>query len=91
MDEFERDGVRYVVAREDAELQARGVASLTSREREVIAALANGCTTKEAAFALGISDVTVRVLVRRAALKLEARSRAALLAHPDVRVYLGLA
>ena len=44
-----------------------------------------GQSTKEAAYALGIADVTVRVLIRRAATKLGVRSRDSLLAHHEVR------
>jgi DNA-binding CsgD family transcriptional regulator len=82
VDSFERNGVRYVVARED---RSPGLGSLTDRERQVVDCLAAGQSTKESAYALGISDVTVRVLLARAAAKLGVRSRAALLAHDEVR------
>src|SRR6266540_1833450 len=49
-----------------------------------VAYLAIGQSTKETAYALGISDVTVRVLLARAAAKLGVRSRAELLAHDEV-------
>lgn len=81
---FERDGARYVVARVGQPLVS-GLASLSDRERQVLAYLAIGQSTKETAYALGISAVTVRVLVARAATKLGVRSRAALLDHPEVR------
>jgi DNA-binding CsgD family transcriptional regulator len=48
---------------------------LTDRERQVVAILAEGRTTKEIAHALGISDSTTRVLLARAALRLSVRSR----------------
>jgi DNA-binding CsgD family transcriptional regulator len=84
VDSFERGGARYVVAREN-QAAVRGLTLLTDRERQVVALLAIGASTKAAAYALGISDTTVRVLVGRAATKLGVRSRATLLAHPDVR------
>ena len=84
VDSFTRGGTRYVVARENRP-EVRGLATLTERERQVVAYLAMGQSTKEAAYALGISDVTVRVLIRRAATKLGVRSRDSLLAHHEVR------
>ncbi len=84
VDRFQRAGVRYIVARE-APKACSGFESLTDRERQVVAALAAGQSTKEAAYALEISSATVRVLVGRAVTKLGVRSRAALLAHEDVR------
>jgi DNA-binding CsgD family transcriptional regulator len=84
VDSFTRSGTRYVVARENRP-EVRGLAALTERERQVVAYLAMGQSTKEAAYALGISDVTVRVLLRRAASKLGVRSRDSLLAHHEVR------
>ena len=84
VDAFERDGSRYVVAREN-QSPVRGLQSLSERERQAVAYLAVGQSTKETAYALGISDATVRVLLSRAATKLGVGSRAALLAHPAVR------
>jgi DNA-binding CsgD family transcriptional regulator len=84
IDKFERNGARYIVARENQTV-VRGLAALTDRERQVVGHLAMGQTTKEIAYALGISDVTVRVHLRLAATKLGVRSRAEVLAHPDVR------
>ncbi|MFL5308429.1 MAG: LuxR C-terminal-related transcriptional regulator [Polyangia bacterium] len=83
VDSFERDGKRYVVAREN-QAQVLGLAQLTGRERQVVVYFALGQSTKEIAYGLGIADSTVRVLLRRAALKLGAPSRRALQAHPDV-------
>jgi DNA-binding CsgD family transcriptional regulator len=79
---YESNGQLHVVAREES---ADGVATLTDRERQAVACLAEGQSTKETAYALGIADVTVRVLLRRAATKLGARSRRELLEHDDVR------
>jgi len=58
--------------------------TLSVREREVVEGLARGQSTKEIAFALGIADVTVRVLIRRAVAKLGVASRSGLLAHSEV-------
>lgn len=84
VDSFERNGARYIVARENVR-SVEGLDALTARERQAVVCLARGQSTKETAFALGISDVTVRVLVRRAAAKVGARSRSELFAHPEVR------
>jgi DNA-binding CsgD family transcriptional regulator len=73
-----------VVAREN-QPELRGLAALSTRERQVVAYLALGQSTKETAYALGISDVTVRVLVRRASTKLGVSSRDSLIAHHEVR------
>jgi DNA-binding CsgD family transcriptional regulator len=83
VDSYERNGHRHVVAREN---QARisGLDALTDRERQVVAYLATGHSTKETAYALGISDTTVRVLVARAIARLGVTTRRALLEHPDV-------
>jgi DNA-binding CsgD family transcriptional regulator len=77
------DGVRYVVAREDKVVR-RGFAALTRREQQAVTSLARGQSTKEVAYALGITDVTVRVLLARAATKLGVRTRRELLAHDEV-------
>lgn len=84
VDAFERGGVRYVVAREN-QSHPKGFEALTDRERQVIVYFAVGQSTKETAYALGISDATVRVLLSRAAVKLGVESRRGLLAHPQVR------
>ena len=84
VDSFERSGARYIVAREN-QSRFEGLESLTDRERQAVVYLAVGQSTKETAYALGISDVTVRVLLARAATKLGVRSRAELLAHDEVR------
>jgi DNA-binding CsgD family transcriptional regulator len=84
VDSFERGGARYVVAREN-QSPISGLESLTDRERQAVVYLAVGQSTKETAYALGISSATVRVLLARAAAKLGVRTRAALLAHAEVR------
>jgi len=85
VDSFEENGARYIVAREN-QACFDGLESLTDRERQAVVYLAIGQSTKETAYALGISDVTVRVLLGRAAAKLGVRSRAGLLAHDEVRL-----
>lgn len=86
VDSFDRAGARYVVAREN-QAQVHGLTTLSDRERQVVAYLALGQSTKETGYALGISDATVRVLLGRAAAKLGVRSRAALLNHDEVRQF----
>lgn len=84
VDAFEENGRRYIVARENR-ARVRGLDALSDRERQSVAYLALGLSTKETAYALGIAAVTVRVMLARAAGKLGVASRAALLQHPEVR------
>jgi PAS domain S-box-containing protein len=51
------------------------VASLTRREREVLTLLARGSTSAQAASTLGIGEETVQTHIRRARVKLAARTR----------------
>jgi len=88
VDSFERGGARYIVAREN-QSRVHGMDMLSDRERQVIAYLAIGQSTKETAYALGIADTTVRVLVSRAAAKLGVRARSEILAHPAVQALRG--
>ncbi|HVW28817.1 MAG TPA: helix-turn-helix transcriptional regulator [Polyangiaceae bacterium] len=74
VDHFESDGRRYILAQEN-EPDPRGAADLSSRERQVLANLALGRSSKETAYALGLAHSTVRVLLARAAKKLGASSR----------------
>jgi len=80
----EEGDARSVVAAEN-QAQLPGLSALSERERQVVAYLAVGQSTKEISYALGISDATVRVLLARAVAKTGAKSRRALLQHPDVR------
>jgi DNA-binding CsgD family transcriptional regulator len=84
VDSFEENGRRYVVAREN-QARAENLDALTQRERQVVLQAAVGFTTKEIAYALGLSDSTVRVLMARAMKRLGVRSRAELLSHPSLR------
>jgi DNA-binding NarL/FixJ family response regulator len=71
---FESDGRRYVLAREN-EPAPSFHAALSDRERQVLANAALGRSNKEIAYALGLADSTVRVLLSRAAKKLRASTR----------------
>jgi DNA-binding CsgD family transcriptional regulator len=75
IEHFERDGKRYVLAREN-ERKLESVTQLSSRERQVMASAALGRSNKEIAYDLGLADATVRVLLARAAKKLGTRHRA---------------
>ena len=81
---FEEGGRRYVVAREN-QVEARRFTDLTDRERQIVVHASLGMSNKQIAYALGISDATVRVLMARAAKRLGVRSRKELLAHPILR------
>jgi DNA-binding CsgD family transcriptional regulator len=78
------DGARHVVAR-DNRSHVAGLVALSDRERQVVAYLVLGQSTKETAYALGLSDITVRVLLARSAAALGVRSRDELLALDEVR------
>ena len=74
--------VQEITARKRLELDAAAfagrhphAASLSPREREVLACLAGGMTSAHAAEALGISTETVETHVRRAMAKLGAKTR----------------
>ena len=54
------------MARENLPL-GPGSEGLTEKERVAVAYVASGCSTKEAAYALGLSPSTMRVLLMRAA------------------------
>ncbi len=78
VDTFDRDGKRYVLVRGN-EPQVSGLSLLTERERAVVGYAAMGHSNKQIAYDLGIAHATVRVLLSRAAKRLGARTRAALL------------
>ena len=77
VDEYQNDGNHYIVARVNS-LTDNATARLSERERQVVACLSMGHTNKEAAYELGLSHSTVRVLVTRACAKLGVASREAL-------------
>jgi Bacterial regulatory proteins, luxR family len=81
VDSFEEGGRRYVVAREN-QAEARSFCDLTDRERQIVVHASLGMSNKQIAYALGISDATVRVLMARAAQRFGVHSRKELLAHP---------
>jgi DNA-binding CsgD family transcriptional regulator len=78
LDQMESDGRRYIVAREN-EPAASGPETLTVRERQVIGYAKLGHHNKLIAYELGISHSTVRVLLARAARRLQVRTRAELI------------
>lgn len=79
VDSFESDGRRFVLARQNA-CRVTGSKTLTDRERQIVAHVRLGQTSKVIAYTLGISDSTVRVLLARAYAKLGVRGRADLVA-----------
>jgi DNA-binding CsgD family transcriptional regulator len=83
VDSYEEGGRRYIVAREN-QAEAKSFSDLTDRERQIVVHATLGMTNKQIAYALGISDATVRVLMARAAKRFGVRSRKELLAHPIV-------
>jgi DNA-binding CsgD family transcriptional regulator len=75
IDCYEQNGVRYVTARENTPAPS-GLASLSTRERQVTSLAALGHSNKLVAYQLGLAHSTVRVLLARAAAKLGAQTRA---------------
>jgi DNA-binding CsgD family transcriptional regulator len=74
LDEFDRDGKRYFVARvNDPEIA--WFQKLSPRERQVASYAALGHSNKLIAYELGLATATVGVLVSRAVAKLHLRSR----------------
>ncbi|MCB9617261.1 MAG: helix-turn-helix transcriptional regulator [Sandaracinus sp.] len=74
VDEYEEDGRRYVVARRNP-LGTKDPRGFTEREHEVAELLANGASTKEVAYALGISVAAVGAHVKALVTKVGARNR----------------
>jgi DNA-binding CsgD family transcriptional regulator len=85
VDCYESGGRRYIVARENAPT-VRGPQALSTRERQVLSLAALGRSNKLIAYELDLAHSTVRVLLSRAAAKLGAGSRQALLALWQKRV-----
>jgi DNA-binding CsgD family transcriptional regulator len=88
VDAFRAGGRRYLVAREN-EVRPEGLDRLTAREQQVVAGVAAGMNSKEIAYDLGISPVTVRVLLARAYERLGVQNRKALLELPTIRALRG--
>lgn len=84
VDRYEENGRRFIVAREN-QMDTVGLDLLTDRERQVVVHAALGLSTKQIAYTLGISEVTVRVLTARAARRLGVRTKKALLGHPALQ------
>jgi DNA-binding CsgD family transcriptional regulator len=80
VDRIEKNGQRYIVARENEPI-ASGPELLSEREKEVVAYALLGHHDKLIAYAMGISDTTVRVLFGRAKKKLGVKTREDLLEH----------
>jgi DNA-binding CsgD family transcriptional regulator len=78
VDHFESDGRRYLLARRN-DSRGDGAATLTDRERQALGYADIGHSNKLIAYEMGISPLTVGVLLHRAARKLGAKSRAELL------------
>lgn len=77
IDEFDRDGRRYLVAVPNGSALPPGD-GLTAREREAAEHAALGHSNKLIAYTLDVSEGTVATLLHRASRKLGVRSRAAL-------------
>jgi len=77
LDSAETGGQRLVVARENTWVPRAGT-PLSPRESQVASLAVLGRTNKVIAYELGLSDSTVRVLMKRAAAKLGVRTRAEL-------------
>ena len=73
VDKFESDGKRFIVAKANS-ARVQHVADLTDREMQVLAHAALGHHAKLIAYELGIAASTVRVLMMRAARKLNTRT-----------------
>jgi DNA-binding CsgD family transcriptional regulator len=74
VDQFENDGKRFIVARENEPISPP-LAALSKRERQIAGYLAIGHTSKLIAYELGISDSTVRVLIHRAMRRLNVKTQ----------------
>lgn len=85
VDHFEHDGRRYILAVDNAP-QSPGWDLLSPRERQVVERAVAGSDNKVIAYDLGIGHSTVKVLMRRAALKLGARNRRELIAKLKFRI-----
>jgi DNA-binding CsgD family transcriptional regulator len=78
VDQIDALGTKYVLARQNAP-ESTALALLTPTEYRVVKYAAQGRSTKEVAYMLGIKDATVRVLLMRAVRRCGVRSRHELL------------
>jgi DNA-binding CsgD family transcriptional regulator len=78
VDHFETDGKHYVLAQRN-EATLRGFVTLTAREHQALGFASLGHSNKLISYEMGITPSTVSVLLHRAAKKLGASSRAAML------------
>lgn len=69
-----RDAALALERRAECNAFRRRLARLTPREREVMTLLVNGCLNKQAAYALGIAEKTIKVHRARVMEKMEAGS-----------------
>jgi len=90
VEQFERDGRRYILARPNVPKPHSPEVSLSEREAQVARLVAQGQTNKLVAYALGVSVSTVGTLVHRAMAKLGARNRAELIARVHERTDPGI-
>jgi len=74
VDQFDHDGRRYIIAREN-EPSTRASVALSDRERQVMGYAARGWANKTIAYHLGLSLSTVATHLSSAAKKLGAASR----------------
>ncbi|MBB3612372.1 response regulator transcription factor [Rhizobium sp. BK602] len=79
---LEKDRIRLRQEEADADLQAR-FSTLTAREREVMALVAQGRLNKQVAAELGLSEITVKVHRGQAMRKMHASSLADLIRMAD--------
>lgn len=79
IDHFESDGRRYLLARRN-DTVVDGADALTERERQALGYAELGHNNKLIAYEMGISPLTVGVLLHRAGRKLRAKTRAELIA-----------
>jgi DNA-binding NarL/FixJ family response regulator len=82
VDQYESDGNRYVLARENTPATL-GPVRLSRREQQVVSMAALGNTNKVIAYELGLAHSTVRVLMARASAKLGAPTRSVLVSVQD--------
>ncbi len=78
VEHFDSDGRRLILARQNEPL-AQDPQALSNRERQVVGYTLLGHSTKETAYALGVSNSSVKTQLARAMKKLHVESQAALI------------